>query len=135
LNDDSVEKPHLRRFFNFPLTATYDKYVSFLKNFVPCISGFLNGIMFQTFYSVINEEIGNLAFMLLSRLSRISTFQFQVSSHKGLPLMLALMAFLAMSLTCGACYTLEAVSEEVLHQPRRVRCGNTRNYLYAGSSY
>jgi hypothetical protein len=40
-----LKKPNLRRCFNFPVTATYDKYVSFVKNFAPCISGFLSGII------------------------------------------------------------------------------------------
>jgi len=42
-----LKKPNLRRCFNFPFTATYNKYVSFLENFAPCILGFLNKIMFQ----------------------------------------------------------------------------------------
>jgi len=33
----------------------YDKYVSFLENFAPCISGFLSGIMFHGFCSIINN--------------------------------------------------------------------------------
>jgi hypothetical protein len=52
-----LEKPNLRRCFNFPAHATYDKYVSFLENFAPCISGFLSGIMFQGFCSVISDSI------------------------------------------------------------------------------
>jgi hypothetical protein len=44
-----LKKPDLRRCFNFPLTATYAKYASFLENFVPCISGFLSEIIFQDF--------------------------------------------------------------------------------------
>ncbi len=51
-----LKKPNLRRCFNFPVTATYDKYVSFLENFAPCISGFLSGIMFQAFCRVIIYE-------------------------------------------------------------------------------
>jgi hypothetical protein len=31
-----LKKPNLRRCFNFPAHATYDKYVSFLENFAPC---------------------------------------------------------------------------------------------------
>jgi hypothetical protein len=50
-----LKKPSLRRCFNFPLTATYDKYASFLENFAPCIPGFLSGIMFQGFCSVIKR--------------------------------------------------------------------------------
>ena len=80
-------------------------------------------------------EIGNLAFVLLFRLFQISTFQFLISSRQRLPLMLTLMAFLAVSLTCGACYTFEAVGKEVLHQPRRVHSGHTCNDLYPGSRY
>jgi hypothetical protein len=37
--------------------VTYAKYVSFLKNFAPCILGFLSGIMFQGFCSVIKNWI------------------------------------------------------------------------------
>ena len=48
-----LKKPNLRRCFNFPVTATYDKYVSCLKNFAPYISGFLSGIIFPGFCSVI----------------------------------------------------------------------------------
>jgi hypothetical protein len=44
-----LKKPNLRRCFNFPVTATYDKYVAFPENFAPCFSGFLSGIMFQDF--------------------------------------------------------------------------------------
>jgi hypothetical protein len=40
-----LKKPNLRRCLNFPLTATYDKYASFLENFGPYISGFLSGII------------------------------------------------------------------------------------------
>jgi len=53
LVSDSAEKPTLRRFFNFPVIATYDKHLSFLENFAPCIYGFLSGIMFQAFCSII----------------------------------------------------------------------------------
>ena len=80
-------------------------------------------------------EIRNLAFVLLFRLSQISTFQFLISSRQRLPLMLTLMALLAMSWTCGACYTLEAVGKEVLHQPRRVHAGYACNDLYSRSRY
>ena len=48
-----LKKPNLRRCFNFPVTATYDKCVSFLENFSPCILGFLSEIMFHGFCSVI----------------------------------------------------------------------------------
>jgi hypothetical protein len=44
---DSAEKPHLLRCFNFPSHAMYDKYVLFLENFSPCISGFLGRVMLQ----------------------------------------------------------------------------------------
>ncbi len=52
-----LKKPNLRRCFNFLAHAKYDKYVSFLENFAPCISGFLSGIMFQGFCSVIRPGI------------------------------------------------------------------------------
>jgi hypothetical protein len=42
-----LKKPNLRRCFNFQVTATYNKYVSCLENFAPCISDFLSGIMFE----------------------------------------------------------------------------------------
>jgi hypothetical protein len=48
--------PHLLRCFNFPAHATYAKYASFLENFAPCISGFLSGIIFQDFCSVIIHD-------------------------------------------------------------------------------
>gem|GEM_PF-1967044 len=41
-----LKKPDLRRCFNFPVTAAYAKYASFLENFAPYISGFLSGIRF-----------------------------------------------------------------------------------------
>jgi len=41
-----LKKPDLRRCFNFPVTAAYAKYASFLENFAPCISVFLSGIRF-----------------------------------------------------------------------------------------
>ena len=60
-----LKKPNLRRCFNFPATATYAKYASFLENFAPCISGFLSGIIFQGFCSVIRQElIENLSCMI-----------------------------------------------------------------------
>lgn len=48
-----LKKSDLRRCFNFPVTATYDKYVSFLENFAPCISGFLSRITFQDSCNII----------------------------------------------------------------------------------
>lgn len=48
-----LKKSDLRRCFNFPVTATYDKYVSFLENFAPCISGFLSRIRFQDSCNII----------------------------------------------------------------------------------
>jgi len=45
-----LKKPDLRRCFNFPVTATYDKYVSFVKNFASGISGFLSGIISNNGY-------------------------------------------------------------------------------------
>jgi len=41
-----LKKPNLWRCFNFPLIATYNKYISFMENFASYISGFLSGIMF-----------------------------------------------------------------------------------------
>ena len=49
-----LKKPNLLCCFNFSVTATYDKYVSCLENFAPCISGFLSEIMFQGFCAVFN---------------------------------------------------------------------------------
>ena len=60
-----LKKPNLRRCFNFPVTATYDKYVSFLENFAPCISGFLSGILFQGFCSVIINGLGRIGRLVL----------------------------------------------------------------------
>ena len=51
-----LKKPNLWRCFNFPAHATYAKYASFLENFAPCISGFLSGIIFQDFCSVIIDK-------------------------------------------------------------------------------
>jgi len=51
-----LKMPNLPRCFNFTVTATYDKYVSFLENLVPCISGFLSGIIFQDFLNVITNS-------------------------------------------------------------------------------
>ncbi len=41
---DSTEKTQSAALLQFSRNATYDKYVSFLENFVSCISGFLSGI-------------------------------------------------------------------------------------------
>jgi|AntAceMinimDraft_9_1070365.scaffolds.fasta_scaffold12744_2 hypothetical protein len=49
-----LKKPNQRRCFNFPVTAMYDKYFSFLENSVPYISGFLSGIIFYGFCSEIS---------------------------------------------------------------------------------
>jgi len=51
----ALQKPDLRRYFNFPVTAAYAKYATFLENFAPCISGFLSGIRFRGFCSAIRN--------------------------------------------------------------------------------
>ncbi|MDA8161824.1 MAG: hypothetical protein M0022_02815 [Desulfobacteraceae bacterium] len=45
----TLKEPDLRCCFNFSVTAAYDNYVSFLKNFAPCIPGLLSGIRFELF--------------------------------------------------------------------------------------
>jgi hypothetical protein len=75
-----LKKSNLRRCFNFPLTATYDKYVSFQENFVPCISDFLNGIMFQAFCSVISYDIDFRVIRIICKICGLNPNQFIVPS-------------------------------------------------------
>ena len=49
-----LKKPNLQRCFNFLVTATYDKYASFLKNFAPCITG-RNQPTYSTSQSLLNN--------------------------------------------------------------------------------
>jgi len=60
-----LKKSDLRRCFNFPAHAAYavganpDSPSSFLENFAPCISGFLNRIRFRGFCSTIGHVFQN----------------------------------------------------------------------------